>query len=231
MKSTKLFTTEQVKKFFNILGNLSKSIPIDQTHYPWKDYQAIYTKDSNHVPCTREVFAHRTISKWLKGKALIIYKESDLGIIYKQYVRISSLRYCNDWGFGYINVGIIDYSRPYDPILFDGLHIKHNDALQLEGEWCDNLDKHNQILNLVTMSDVSDKEYVFKAYDWSKYPKRKKKGIDPIDLITTTKSFIAKTEKQACELKKQFENLSKEIKGQLSIGDLIEIKEIKKNNL
>lgn len=225
---TKLFTPEQVKKFFNILDNLSGSIPNDKSNYPWKDYQTIYTKESKHTPSTREVFVHRTINKWLKGKYLILYKTSDLNVTYKQFVSIANLSYYNDWSStGYVNVGMIDYANPFDSNLF-GKHVKYNynKCLSLEGEWCDNPNKHNQLLELVSMNDVPTKEYVFKAYDWSKYPKKVKKEIDPKDLIKTTKSFMAKTEHQAYELKRSFEEKFKEHKDQLQISELLEVKEI-----
>lgn len=221
---TKLFTTEQVKKFFNILDRFSGSIPIDKSKYPWENYQTIYTKDSEHVPCTREVFVNRTVNKWLKGKYLIIYRVSDLGCTYKQYISISQIAYQNDWGSGYLNVGLVDYTKPYEVLLFKGEKIRHNDALRLEGEWCDNKDKHVKLLEFSSMSGVPNKEYIFKAYDWSKYPKRVKKGIDPKDIMRTTKSFIAKTEHQAYELKDKFE---KKHKGQLYISELLEVKLIK----
>ena len=226
MNTTKLFAVEQVKKFFDILDRLSGSIPVDKSHYPWKNYQTIYTKDSNHCPSTREVFVHKTINKWLKGKYLIIYRVSDLGIVYKQYVTISRIAYKNDWGSGYLDIGLIDYIQPYNSTLFGGEKFKYNDILDLEGEWCENGNKHHELLKLSSIDDVPDKEYIFKAYDWSKYPKRKKKGVDPIELIKTTKSFIAKTEVQAYKLKNKFEKQSKEYKSQLIIGDLLEVKSI-----
>lgn len=224
---TKLFTVEQVKKFFNILDKLSGSIPVDRSKYPWENYKTIYTDASNHTPCTREVFVHRTINKWLKGKYLIIYRTSDLGVVYKQFVSITRINYQNDWGFGYLDVGMIDYIKPYGSSLFGGEKIKHNDALKLEGEWCKNPNVHHKLLEFNSMKDVPDKEYVFKTYDFSKYPRRNKKGVDPKDLITTTKSFIAKTEQQAYKAKRTFED---EHKGELYISDLIDVKILTNEN-
>jgi hypothetical protein len=226
MTTTKLFPVKQVKKFFNILEKLSGSIPIDNSNYPWKDYQTIYTKESNHTPCTREVFVHRTINKWLKSKYLIIYRVSDLGVTYKQYVSITKCHYNNDWGCGYINVGLLDYIKPYDSTSFGGEKIKHNEAIELEGEWCENGDIHHQLLKYCSMENVPNKEYIFKAYDWAKYPKRKKKGIDSMDLITTTKSFIAKTEHQAYNMRENFNEQMNETENKISIGELIEVKDV-----
>lgn len=227
---TKLFTTQQVKKFFNILDKLSGSIPIDKSNYPWNDYQTIYNKESNHCPSTREVFVNRTINKWFKGKYLIIYRVSDLGVTYKQYISISRICYYNDWSSGgCLDVGMIDYMQPYNSSLFGGEKIKHNDALGLEGEWCNNGEIHKQLLKFCSMDDVPDKEYVFKAYDWSKYPKRKKVNVDPMELIRTTKSFIAKTEHHAYELKNEFENSLKETRDKIMVSELLEVMEINRN--
>lgn len=225
--TTKLFSPEKVKKFFRILSKLSGSIPIDQSNYPWRDYKTIYTKDSNHCPCAREVFVHRTINKWLRGKALIIYRVSDFKFQYKQYVSIAMLHYLNDWSDGYINVSLIDYSRPLDESLFNGEKIKYNDALKLEGEWCDDLSTHNKILEFISMDNVPIKEYVFIAYDFSKFPKRKKKGVDSMELIKTTRSFFAKTEYEAYELMNKYQDNSYKNNTQIYVSNLIETKEVK----
>lgn len=220
---TKLFKQEQVKKFFDILERLSGGIPIDKSNYPWKDYQTIYTEDSNHCPCTREVFVHRTIYKWLKGKYLIIYRESDLGVQYKQYVSVTTLNYLNDWSTtGYISVGLLDYSKPYDSNIFSGEKFNHNICLNLEGEWSDGK-IHNKILKLILL-DIPEKEFIVKAYDFGKYPKRVKKGTDPLDLIKTTISIKARTYNEFYKNKEKFQDKIKETKSKLVLGDIIEIK-------
>lgn len=213
---TRLFDKNKVSKFFTILNKLSGSIPVDKSNYPWKDYQTIYTKDSNHVPCTREVFTHRTIYKWLRGKYLILYKKSDIGIDYKQYIYVSTLNYQNNWGMGYIRVSIIDFSKPFE--LFLNINIQCNDALYLEGEWCNNSDKHNLLLSLVSMEDVPDKEYVFVAYDLNKLPTKRKMGVDVAELMKTTFSVTAKTEQQAHDKVKNLKD------SKFVIGELIETK-------
>jgi len=220
---TRLFKPEQVRKFFDILERLSGSIPIDKSNYPWKDYQTIYTKDSTHTPCTREVFVHRTIYKWLKGKYLILYKVSDLGIQYKQYLSITSLAYYNDWSVtGYINVGLLNYANPYSNEIFGADEkFNHNVCLNLEGEWSDGK-IHQQILKLVSL-DIPEKEFVVQAYDFAKYPKRVKKGEDPKEKIKTTISIKAKTYHEFYQNKKKFEDKCKETKSQLLLGDIINI--------
>ena len=224
---TKLFKKEKVIKFFNIIDKLSMMYPVDLSNYPWKDYQTIYTKDSKHIPSEREVFVNRTINKWLKGKYLIIYRMSDLGIQYKQYINIIRLNYSNSWEGGYISAGVFDYSKTCVTGILEDFRFRYHDVLNLEGEWCNNLEKHLKIMNLLLLTDIPEKEYVFKAYDFSKYPKRNNTDESALKAIETTKSFIAKTEHQAYKLKREFEIDSLEHKGQLSIGELIEVKLIK----
>lgn len=214
----KLFSTDKVKKFFNILEKLSGSTPIDPSSYRYKDYLTIYTKDSKHIPSTREVFVNRTVAKWLKGKFAIIYRKSDLDCFYKQYVSITNLAYYNDWSVtGYVGGGFLDYANPYSSSIFAKEHFDHNTCLNLEGEWCENGEKHMKLLSVITMEDVPTKEYVFKAYDFSKYPSRGVSREKALEKIETTISFSAKTEGQAYDLKDHY-------KGNLSIGELIEIK-------
>lgn len=223
--TTKLFTVKQVKKFFDILKRLSGSIPIDKSNYPWKDYQTVYTKESNHIPCTREVFVHRTIYKWLKGKYLIIYKESSLGIQYKQYVSITSLVYHNDWSVtGYISVGLLDYAKPYDSEMFgSGEKFNYNTCINLEGEWSDGK-IHQHLLKLI-MLDIPEKEFIIEIFDWNKYPKRVRKGTDPMDKIKGTLSIKAKTYHEFYN--KKLSLFEKEYKGtRIIFGDIIEIKDI-----
>lgn len=228
---TRLFKSEDVKKFFNILERLSGSIPVDKSNYPWENYHTVYTKDSNHTPSTREVFVHRTVNKWLKGKYLVIYRESDLGVIYKQYVSISLLHYYNDYSStGYVGASLIDYVNPYSSSIFGTEKEKynHNNTLNLEGEWSKNPDVHHSFLEMISMNDVPKKEYVFKAYDFKKYPKKVKKGSNPRDIMETTKSFIAKTEHEAYQLKNKFEkeDKSENIDDKLLISELVEVKNI-----
>lgn len=214
----KLFPTNKVKKFFDILERLSGGTPIDKSNYRYKDYLTIYTKESSHAPSTREVFVNRTVNKWLKGKFAIIYRKSDLGCTYKQYVSITHLAYFNDWSVtGYVGGGLLDYANPYSSSIFAKEHFDHNTCLNLEGEWCENGDKHTKLLSYISMEDVPTKEYVFRAYDFSKYPSRGVSREKAMKKIETTISFFAKTENSAYDMKNHH-------KSNLSIGELIEIK-------
>lgn len=209
----KLFTTEQVKKFFNILDRMERG------------YSNIPEKDIYNKRCQKEVFVKRTLNKWLKNKLLILYKESQqTGVEYKQYVSITSCSFSLDWGGQTINISIFDYSKPAD--IWTSIKVSHNDALSLEGEWCDTPDLHNKLLEFFVLN-IPEKEYVFKTYDWNKYPKRKKQGQtekDIMKLMESTVSFKARTEKEAYKLKKKFEqeNASKI----MVCSDIIEIKNI-----
>lgn len=214
----KLFTTDKVKKFFNILEKLSGSTPIDPSSYRYKDYLTIYTKDSHHIPSTREVFVNRTVAKWLKGKYAIIYRKSDLGVEYKQYVSITNIAHFNDWSVtGYVGVGLMDYANPYNSLIFGKEKFDHNTCISIEGEWIENNENHMKILSLISMEDVPTKEYVFRAYDFTKYPKRGVSRDKAMKKIETTISFLAKTENSAYEQKNHY-------KGNLTITELIEVK-------
>lgn len=204
---TKLFTTKKVKKYFDILLKLNRN------SCNW--YKGWNKLNPNSIPCQHEVFIKRTISKWFTGKYFIIYKNS-----HKQFIYTSNI--CFSYGYtDGIRVCFINYNTMDTDIIT----LKYNDILSLEGEWCKDKSKHNALLELISLNNIPEKEYIFKAYDWSKHPKRVKKGTDPKYLITTTKSFIAKTEHEAYKLKRKFEEQSKEHKGQLMISELIEVKE------
>lgn len=213
---TKLFTTEQVKRFFDILFRLQRE------SCGW--YKGYYPNSPDYEPCQQDVFINRTINKWFKGKFVILYEPSkQLNTQYKKYVMISHIRF----GYGYrddVDVILFDYSRPCE--LSQSIKIGHNEALSLEGEWCENSNKHNQLLKL-TKLDIPEKEFIVKAYDFSKYPKRKKKGVDPEKEIETTVSIKAKTWHEYYKNKKKFKKQIKETKSRLILGDVVKIKEIK----
>ncbi len=199
---TKLFNTERVKKFFDILERLNGGYSINESEQIYKGYDE---NNPDIVYSQRHVFVNRTINKWLKGKYLIVYRLSQLGVQYKQYVYISQLNYNNNMSStGYIGCYLIDFANPYDSFLKKE-NFKHNDIISLEGEWCSNSKQHDIIFNMLRMDDVPEKEYTFKAYDFNKYPKKVKRGVDPKEMIKTTISFNAKTEHEAFQKKKEYE--------------------------
>jgi hypothetical protein len=200
---TLLFKTEHIKKLFSILNRLNRSI---DTKYEGK--------------CEREVFVRRTLNKWFKNKHLVWLYESNVGIYYNRYISITNVEYALHYATE-LNVKFFDYSRPME--LWNEITLDYNKLLDLEGFWCKDSKKHNQILKF-TVPNLPLREFVFKTYDLDKYPKRKKKGQTEEDirkLIESTISFQAETHKKAYQLKKEFE---KNQKGKLIIcPDIIKI--------
>jgi len=194
--TTKLFDPKQVKKFFEILYSL------DRTTKGKGDIYEGYDQNNSHiVKCQQEVFVNRTVNKWLKGKYVVLYSVSDnTGIAYKRYIYTSRIDLKLSWGMGDLIVYICDYARPAEFI--NTIDIGHNQALALEGEWSENKDKHNVLLDMFNIESVPEKEYVFKAYDFNKYPKRKKRNVDSKKLMETTFKIFAKTEHEAYSKKK-----------------------------
>jgi len=205
---TRLFTTEQVKNFFEKLSKQKREVQ--------EIYKGYDKNNPDYVLCGREMFVRRTINKWLKGKCLILYKVSEqTDLQYKQYILISNI----DFGLGwddYITINYFDYSKPTD--IWNTIKINHNDALNLEGEWSKNSDLHHELLKMSYLN-IPEKEYVFKRFDWSKYPKHKVKREKALKMIETTISFKCKTLYEAYKAKQNSE-FSNEI------YDLIEVKNI-----
>lgn len=204
---TLLFKAEHIRKLFDILHRLSRCVDIK---YDGKS--------------EREVFIRRTLNKWFKDKHLIWLCESEqTGIYYNKYITITKVEYALHYDTE-LSVTIFDYSRPVD--LWNEITLNHNKLLGVEGFWCEDYKNHIKILKL-TLPDLPLREFVFKTYDFDKYPKRKKKNQSKEDiekLIESTISFKAETHKKAYQLKKEFE---KNQKGKLVIlPDIIEIKNL-----
>jgi hypothetical protein len=204
-KIMKLFTVAQVKKFFSILDRMDRHVSNIWVNPNTKDF---LDQNKIYYYCQKEVFVQRTLNKWLKNKYLILYKESEqTELEYKQYISILSVRYFLSYGDN-LRIIFFDYSKPTN--IWNSLEISHNSALMLEGEWTD--DKiHNQLLQFFKL-DIPEKEYVFECFDWSKYPKIKKKSQTTDDIYKLIKkeiSFKAKTEKEAYKKLKDFQKTSK----------------------
>lgn len=217
--TTKLFTTKQVQRYFNILHRLERN------SCSW--YKGHYSKDSDFALCQQDVFIHRTVNKWFKNKYIILYdvdKNSELQ--YKRYIQILNISF----GYGYgddMNVLYHDYSRPVK--LFNSIKIDHNKALDLEGEWCNDKSQHLQILEMCTLN-IPEKEFIIEIFDWNKYPKRVRKGTDPMEKIRGTLSIKAKTYHEFYNKKQSL--FEKEYKGtRIMFGDTIEIKDINNDKI
>lgn len=205
---TRLFTNEQVRKFFEKLDKQSRHS---------LDLYKGYDKNNPHVSkCGKEVFVNRTLNRWLNGKHLIWYAVSEqLDIQYQRYISISHVRFALGYSTD-ISVYFFDYGRPLD--LFNEVSISHNDALMLEGVWCDDDEKHLKLAKLTNLN-IPPKEYVFRRNDWSKYPKKTKDKDSALRKIQTTISFVCKTEFEAYKAVKKSEFAHE-------IYELLEVKEV-----
>jgi hypothetical protein len=204
---TLLFKTEHIKKLFNILDRLERTVDVKYNN-----------------KCAREVFIRRSIAKWLKNKYLVwLCKSEDSGFYYNRYVTIMKVEYALHYATE-LNVRFFDYSRPMD--IWNTITLDHNSLLNLEGNWCKNGNIHNKILKL-TVPNLPLREFVFKTYDFNLYPKRKKKSQTQEDiykLMESTISFKASTHKEAYQMKKDFEKVDN---GKLLIcPDIIKINDI-----
>jgi hypothetical protein len=180
----KLFEKIKVTKFFDALAK--------KTRHTEKKYGG---------ECGKEVFVRRTINKWLKNKRLIIYKESEqTGIEYKQYVSITNIQYV--LGFGdRLAINLYDVSKPFD--IFNTLRLGHNGILRLEGSWDIDKTQFDLLISMFNL-DLPKTEFTFKAYDWGMFDEKVNKDGD-LESMTTSKTFLAQTEKEAYKLKDKFE--------------------------
>jgi len=185
----RLFKKEDVKRFYGILHSLDRGYADDSV------YKGYDINNPHITKCQMEVFIDRTLNKWLKGKCFVLYIESGIGIEYKQYVRVTRVSLKLDYSAGTISVGLYDYSKPYD--IFNSINLSVNEAMRLEGEWCINEDQHNLIADLFALN-LPDKEFIFNAYDLS--------ISDNVGDCKTTHTIIAKTEKEAYNIKHSNKN-------------------------
>jgi hypothetical protein len=196
-KETLLFNIKNLRKFFDILDRMGRVVE--------NRYQGYDKKNPHMSPCEKEVFVNRTLNRWFKNKYLVWYRKSEqTGLFYRSYISITNIRFALGWGDD-LEVYYYDYSNPVD--VWNSVKLNFNDISGLEGEWSKTPKKHHQLLKL-TLLDIPEKEYVFKAYDWELYPKRKKKGWSNDDVLKsmeTTVSFKAKTVAEAYDQKRKFQ--------------------------
>ena len=188
METAKLFTVEQIKRWFNLL--------LEKERHQTERYKG-YDKNNPHItPCSQEVFIKRTLNKWFSGKYLVLYSVNEnTGIQYKRYIYIGSIRHRLGYGDD-LSINIIDYADLSN--VWNTLKISHNDALRLEGYFCENGEQHLLVSKLFSLEDLTEKEFVYEAYDWDKYQSRGRLTKEQkIDKIKTTVSVFAKTEYEA----------------------------------
>lgn len=185
------------------------------------DYYHKYNKTLGYnsptlSPSAREVFVHRTLNKWFTGKYLILYNTSN-DLLYKQYLYIMSISYSNSYDYsGLLHITLMDYNISQ----LVQTTVKFGELFNLEGEWCDSPHEHNKLLFMTSFSSIPEKEYIFEAFDMSRYPKRVRKGVDPMELIKMPHSILARTLSEAHSITAGL--CSKD----LYFGKLIEIKKM-----
>lgn len=141
---TKLFTTEQVKDFFNRLDKMGR-----------------VCEERYNKRCEREVFVRRAL-RFLRKKHIILYEQDkSTGLQFKKYISINNISFALGYGSD-LTVYYYDYSRPAK--VYNEMTVSHNDALRLEGEWCSSNEKH-QILAEMCVIDAPLKNFYFKTYN------------------------------------------------------------------
>lgn len=197
MQETRLFTTAQIKRYFDKLSEKGRNCN--------KLYKGIDKLNPNREPCEKEIFVERTLKKWFSGKYIILFQEDEFsGVEYKKYIFISSIRY----GMGYkddFDVSYLDYNTPYK--MWNEMEISHNDALRLEGIWCEDGELHTTLLGMMKLN-ITEREFTYDAYDLDKYQIRGRGTKEQKEAkIKTTVTVMAKTQKEAY---KKLDILSKE---------------------
>ena len=100
--------------------------------------------------------------------------------------------------------------------------ITFNELFNLEGEWCDSPHEHNNLIFMTSFASIPEKEYIFEAFDLTKFPKKVRRGVDPMELVKITYSITARTLKRAHSIIADLRS------GELHFGKLIEIKNYEK---
>lgn len=199
MEETRLFTTEQIKRFFDKLSNKDRICS--------KLYRGIDKLNPDREPCEKEIFVERTIRKWFSGKYLVLFEEDKLsGVEYKKYIFLSNIRYGLGHGDDFC-VYYLNYNTPYK--MWNEMTLSHNDVLRLEGIWCEDGELHKKLLEMMKLN-ISDREFTFDAYDWDKYENR---GCGTKEQkqakIKSTISVFAKTQREAYKKLDQIQKESK----------------------
>lgn len=198
----KLFEVEKLKKLFEILRKQGRNC--NKRYLNWDKF------NPNREPCEKEVFIERIAKKLLPSRYIKLYDIESMTI---KYVYVSSIRFAMGYGDD-LEIWYIDYANPSSG--FQNKKITFNDLLHFEGEFCENDEEHKKLLNMLKL-DLPKKIYRFTAYDFSKQPKRVKKGEDPKERMKTFVDVEAITDEDAC-------NKSRELnKGELFVTEKFEI--------
>lgn len=117
-----LFTVKQIKKFFNVLDKLNRSV----CNY----YLGYDTLNPHIAPCQRQVFVNRTIGKWFTNKYYNYWEGKEYKSKIFKYINNDKIIYY----LGYGNEVTFNYSDAANGFnLNNSFKISHNDALNLIG--------------------------------------------------------------------------------------------------
>lgn len=187
---SKLFKIEKVRKFFDILERQNRTS--NKRYIGW-------SKLNPHIEyCEKQVFAKRVSNSLLPSKYIKLYNVENKTV---QYLYVCSIRFHLGWSNSNLEINYIDYAN-----LSEGLQQKKlsfNDIIYLEGEFLDG-EEHKKVLELFRLK-LPEKTYRFEAFDFDKYPKRVKKGVNPKELIKTFVDIVAITEVDAFNKRKALE--------------------------
>lgn len=198
--TTKLFTTKQVKTWFNLFS--------DKERHQTKRYKGYDNSNPDRTLCEQEVFIKKTLKKWFSGKYLVLYQVNEItGVQYKNYLFIGGIVHSLGWN-DEVTVYALDYSSLNQG--WQQLKITHNKALRLEGYFCDNDEQHLAVAKLFSIEDLPERSFSYEAYDWSKFQSRGRGTKEQkLEKIKTTVTVSAKTEYEAGQ---KIEKMQKENK-------------------
>lgn len=199
---SQLFNIEKVRKVFNILGKQGR---LQNNRYlNWNKYNPHLTY------CEKEVFIKRVSKNLLPSNYIKLYNIESKTV---SFLYISRIEYSLGWKEE-LNIYYIDYSRV--SLGIQSKRLGFNDLISFEGVFCENGDEHKKVLDMFKLN-LPTKTYRFLAYDFDKYPKRVRKGIDPKEKIKTYIDIEAITTEDALYKSKGFN------KGNLYITEKFEI--------
>lgn len=183
-----LFNIEKVRKLFNILEKQGR---VQNNRY------LNWDKTNPHLTyCEKQVFIKRVSDKLLPSKYIKLYNIETKTI---RFLYILSIKYYLGYGED-LEVYYIDCSKT--DLGIQSKKIGWNDLISLEGVFCENSDEHDKVLNMFKL-DLPTKTYRFLAYDFSKYPKRVRKGTDPKEKIKTYTDIEAISTEDALNKRKE----------------------------
>ena len=176
----KLFNEEKVDKFFKLLSTKNRVVSkLYSVEGKSKYEKEVFVKRAlrhllgKHIEFyhTKPVLDYLTYSTWDSECWSL---ENKHPMICKRYITISNISYY----LGHkedLEIIISDWMNY--PSTAHRLKLNKNICLDLEGKFTEDTSLLKTIIE-VNNINIPYKEFIFKAYDWDKYPKRVKKGTD-----------------------------------------------------